>query len=285
VKIQRKINFIHLGPGKTGSKWLSKVLKKHPHIFVPGIDIYFFDRSKFYKKGLGWYHSFFKDSNETHTAIGELSHDYIHSEIAAKRIKKYNPDIKLIITLRNPADLCNSIYHGIKISGFDSETSSNVYGKSYEESLESNTELLKFGLYAKKISFYIENFKREDILILNYDELIIDKKEYLKKIFDFLNVENLEDLANTPAFNVSKNPRIKILGIIAKKTANLFRVLNLFSFLAILKNSQFIKDVLFKENIKKLSEKSRKKIVRKYFIDDIKQLEKKSNLDLHNWYQ
>ena len=54
----KKPNFIYIGPPKTGSKWITKVLKSHPEVFVSGIDMYFFDRDTNYSKGFDWYKAF-----------------------------------------------------------------------------------------------------------------------------------------------------------------------------------------------------------------------------------
>lgn len=280
----KKINFLHIGPGRTGTKWLSKVLNEHPKIFVPEIDIYFFDRNEIFMKGESWYHAFFKKASDSHEAIGELSHDYLYSEIASKRIKDYNSDMKIIVTLRNPADLCYSIYNRVKNSGFDSKTNSNIIGDSFEESMEINNELLKFGLLSKNLNFYLERFDKKNILILDFDELIHDKNKYLKKIFSFLNVNHIEELSNVPIFNKSRSVRTEIIGIIAKKGSNLLRSLDLLKFLSILKNSRFINNIVYRKEIKPLSEKSREYFIKKYFINDIKLLEEKTQINLSKWY-
>ena len=98
-----KPNFLHIGPGRTGSKWLHKVMQAHPEIYVPRIaDLYFFDRIENYRKGNNWYLEYFGHVNPViHKAVGELSHDYLSSADAAKRIFKFNPEMKLLITVRN----------------------------------------------------------------------------------------------------------------------------------------------------------------------------------------
>ena len=63
------------------------MFRQHPDCYVPPIaDPYFFDKN--YGRGLDWYFKLFADAPPTALAIGEFSHDYIHSPEAAERIAR-----------------------------------------------------------------------------------------------------------------------------------------------------------------------------------------------------
>jgi len=269
-------NFLFIGAGKTGSKWLTKILKAHPQVFVASIDMYFFDRDINYSRGLSWYKSFFLNAKNSHIAVGELSHDYLYSKPAAKRIYKYNKDMKLIINIRNPVDLCFSTHNA--------EYNGGLTDLTFNDAMTLNDDLISQGKYYENINFYLQYFDRKNILILKYDELVNNKYEFIRNIFEFLNVINIKELGDIPAYNTAKKPRIKILGVIAKKSANLLRKFNLLSALSFFKNNSFVKKLFFtkkKSNI--LSADDKKKLI-KYFIDDIKKTEKLTGLNLKNWY-
>ena len=71
----------------------------------------------------------------------------------------------------------------------------------------------------------------------------------MEKIYNFLGVSNLPELANIPEYNTAKKEsRLKILGILAKASANLLRKMNLLSLLRVLKNDILTK-ILFKNRI------------------------------------
>ena len=52
-------NFLHLGPGKSGSSWLHETLALHPEVYLSEAkDLYFF--SRYYDRGVDWYRKQFR---------------------------------------------------------------------------------------------------------------------------------------------------------------------------------------------------------------------------------
>ena len=150
-------NFIYIGPPKTASKWITRVLSSHPQIFVSQIDMYFFDRYENYQKGYSWYSNFFKGVKKDHIAVGELSHDYIYSADAAKRIYKFNKDIKIIVNLRNPIDLCFSVYKAMIKYG---EVSMSFSEAMIKKEKTHGIELMEYGKYYDNIINYLDLFDK-----------------------------------------------------------------------------------------------------------------------------
>lgn len=278
----KKPNFLYIGPPKTASKWISKVLQSHPEIYVPGIDMYYFDRDENYHKGENWYLKFFKDATDQHKAIGELSHDYIYSPAAAKRIYEFNPDIKIIINLRNPVDLSFSVYKAMIKYG---QTSSSFRNAMINGEITSGTALMDFGKYYDNINEYLKFFNKKNILFLNYDNLINDKINFMKQIYDFLDVTNLTELSNIPKYNTAKDSRFIILGILAKASANFLRKINLLSLLRFFKNNTILKRILFKKSAKNEIDIKDRLFFSKNYTKDLKKIESLANLNLSNWYK
>ena len=277
----KKPNFIYIGPPKTGSKWITRVLKSHPKVFVSGIDMYFFDRDTNYSKGIDWYKAFFNKASDSHFAVGELSHDYIYSSNAAKRIAHFNKEMKIIINLRNPVDLCFSVYKAMIKYG---ETSSSYRNAMLNKEKTHGKELMDYGEYYDNIVHYTNLFDRKNILYLKYDDLVNDKQLFMKKIYNFLGVNNLPELANIPEYNTAKESRLKIFGILAKACANLLRKMNLLSLLRILKNSNILTKFLFKDRISNSLDKNDKIFFKKFYTEDLKKVEKLTGLNLSDWY-
>lgn len=278
----KRPNFLYIGPPKTASKWITKVLSAHPKIFVSGIDMYFFDRDENFDKGYSWYDNFFKKASSDHLAIGELSHDYIYSSEAAKRIFKFNKDMKIIINLRHPVDLCFSVYKAMIKYG---EITSSFHDAMMKGEKTLGIALMDYGKYYDNISNYTSLFDKKNILFLNYDELINDKYNFMKQIYDFLGVDNFPEIANIPKYNTAKESRIKILGTMAKLGANFLRKINLLFLLKILKNSSLLKKILFKKRTNNLLQEDEKYYFVKFFLEDLKKTEKLTNLNLSNWYK
>ena len=71
---QKKIDFLVIGNYRAGTSWLQKIFKMHSQIFVPDEkELFYF--SRYYDRGIEWYHSFFKNSNKN-KVIGEICPSY-----------------------------------------------------------------------------------------------------------------------------------------------------------------------------------------------------------------
>lgn len=99
---------------RAGTTALSAYLKNHPNIFISPMKepCYFdFDFTKKNKLNLEKYLLLFKEADpKIHSAVGEASPTYLHSECAVSEILKFNPDAKFIAILRNPIDLLISLH-------------------------------------------------------------------------------------------------------------------------------------------------------------------------------
>ena len=71
--------------------------------------MYFFDRDTNYSKGFDWYKAFLIKRQILILLWENYLSDYIYSSNAAQRIAHFNKDMKIIINLRNPVDLCFGI--------------------------------------------------------------------------------------------------------------------------------------------------------------------------------
>ena len=62
-------NFLHLGPGKSGSSWLHETLTLHPEVYLSEAkDLYFF--SRYYDRGVDWYRKQFRSAQPSDRIVG-----------------------------------------------------------------------------------------------------------------------------------------------------------------------------------------------------------------------
>ena len=90
---------------------MNDYLSQHPEVFVPGIkEVHFFGSDLHFTKGAlrdeGAYRALFAGATEPRR--GEASVWYLYSRTAAKEIHAFSPDAKVIVMLRNPADMLYS---------------------------------------------------------------------------------------------------------------------------------------------------------------------------------
>jgi len=188
MKDKFQIDFLGIGAPKAGTTWLGKCLEEHPQICFPSEkEINFFNKNDFYyikkkfvnyNKGFNWYKKFFNNCSQGQIS-GEFSVTYLYDKEAPKLIYKHNPNVKIIIILRNPTDFFYSHYVHAKY----------VYDlPSINKLIDS--EFIKYGFYSSYIRNYFKIFARDQILILLYDELAKNPKNLLKKVYNFLNVND-----------------------------------------------------------------------------------------------
>src|SRR5574338_133116 len=99
------ISYCIIDSERCGTSSLYSYITRHPMV-VPALqkETDFFDR--YYKNGFDWYNTHFKDNVFT----GEATPSYFWNPHAPKRMKEYNPNLKIILILRNPVDMAYSKY-------------------------------------------------------------------------------------------------------------------------------------------------------------------------------
>src|SRR5690349_3413105 len=101
-----RVDFIVAGVQKAGTTALHYFLAKHPHIALPRDQaLHFFDKEEHFQKTPDYriLHGNFNPGWRWQIA-GEVTADYVYYTPALERIARYNPEMKLIISLRNPTD-------------------------------------------------------------------------------------------------------------------------------------------------------------------------------------
>src|SRR5436853_6149268 len=103
-KIDR-VDFVVAGVQKAGTTALHYFIAKHPHIALPRDQaLHFFDKEENFR-GEPDYNILLGnfDPARRWQIAGEVTSDYAYWKPAMERIARYNPRMKIIISLRNPA--------------------------------------------------------------------------------------------------------------------------------------------------------------------------------------
>ena len=233
-------NFLYIGIARAGSTWLFEALKSHPEIFVPPAkDLYFFD--KHYDKGLDWYFGFFSGATEAR-AIGEMSHDYYFSEVAAKRIKKDLPDAKIICCLREPVDRLRSGYAYNQTTDLDDTV-------SLEDYIDRPGIRRQYD-YHRHVKLYFDLFGREKVLVVFYEDLKSDPDSFIQSVYSFLGVdETFTPPLLNERVNAARDARSGWLALFAYRVALLLRGLGMANFIGRIKQSPLINRILYQAKV------------------------------------
>jgi hypothetical protein len=175
-------NFIYIGPDKAGSSWLHEVLGRHPQVFLtPAKGLYFFDR--YPERGLEWYVGQFDAALPSHLVRGEVCQDYLAHPDAAERMARSLPEVKLMVTLRDPAERAFSSYLHMIRSGWSTGT--------FLEAIDSYPELVEHGRYATQLERFTSRFGRDAVHVAVFDDLEADPQAFLDATTTWLGIERM----------------------------------------------------------------------------------------------
>lgn len=271
-------NFLYIGPDKSGSTWMYRMLQQHPECHVPRVkDIYFFDRH--YGRGLDWYASFFQHAPEDARAIGELSHDYLFSADAAARILRDLPGVRLFTSLRNPVERSFSQYLYMVRSG--------MTRGPFEEAVHQFPEIIDNSMYHRHLVRYAELFEPSRLAVFLFDELVLDPRGFGRRMFDYLGLAADVELDFDRTVLPASRPRSARLARLAKEGANWTRRLGLPGLVGAVKGSyaaQWLYAPYEKSDRPSLSPDERRRLV-DVFRPDLEQLETLIRRDLGQWMQ
>src|SRR5713226_2100446 len=197
-------DFIIGGAPRSGTTWLYGLLDRHPDVYMARPvtpEPKFFLVDQIYEKGLAYYaETWFAAAGERQLA-GEKSTDYLESAPAARRIACDLPHVKLVFILREPAERAYSNYLWTRMNGLETEDFATAL--RLEEQRERDlTDRLKFarpfsyfsrGLYADLLTPYFEQFPRDQILVLRFEDVAACPTVVAERLHRFLGVSARPD--------------------------------------------------------------------------------------------
>lgn len=174
-----KLDFIGIGVQRSATTWLFECLREHPDIRGPvgeiNKELDFFNHN--YAIGYAWYHQWFEFGP---WKTGEYSVLYFHDKCVPERIYRYNPNAKLLLSLRNPIDRAFSQHkHEVQRNRLPKE----LY--NFWDALEQNPSYIEQGRYATHLERYLEFFDRNQIFIMLFDDIYSRPSDVLRDLFSF----------------------------------------------------------------------------------------------------
>jgi hypothetical protein len=205
-------DFIIFGVSRSGTTSLYQYLARHPNIEPCVVkEPRFFDM--YYERGVNWYKMNFASKWQKFISTkikhkkfitGEASGAYLQNPHAPKRIYNLNPNMKLILLLRNPVDRAFSHYirkmkNGSEKLSFEEvidQEQSRIEGE--QEKMEKNEKYysttyhslayITTGLYAIRLKRWLKYFSMNQILVLENGEFSRDPEKIYNQATEFLNL-------------------------------------------------------------------------------------------------
>ncbi|MGK7918716.1 MAG: sulfotransferase domain-containing protein, partial [Trichodesmium sp.] len=203
VNLPQEPNFLIIGAQKCGVNYLHKYLFQHPQVAAPQQpSLHFFDLN--FHQGINWYQDKFPNTKDSKFITGESTPYYLFHPLVPERVYNLYPHIKLIFILRNPIDRAIQHYqHEIKL-GYETLSFSEAISQEdhrlegeVEKIIETETycsfnhqhyTYLSRGKYIEQLENWMKFFPREQLLILQTEELLEHPQATMNKVFDFLNL-------------------------------------------------------------------------------------------------
>lgn len=230
----RKADFIIVGAPKCGTTALWKYLSSHPQIFMQrekephffGSDL----KSKRFQRNPDIYFGGFDEAAENQKT-GEASVWYLYSKNAASEIWQCNPETKIIIMLREPIAMLQSLHSQLIYSGHEVITDfcqAVLHNIRYRAKLRrrlfdniNGIPYLDIARYSEQVARYLDTFGRGHVMVLLYEEFFSYISSEYSKVLRFLCV----DTNHQPEFKVL-NPRRRVkhphLQVIANSSVGRF---------------------------------------------------------------
>lgn len=204
----KEVNFFCIGAQKAGTTLLHDILIQHQDIYLPPKkEAHFFDVNERYSKGLSYYYETFFNTYSGEKLIGNINPNLqIENRSLDRIIDCFGTDVKIIFLLRNPVKRAYSHYLMSRKRGLENlsflealkDETKRIENpkkhKDYETQELGHFEknhlgYIKRSLYAEKIEYLYNNFSKENIKIVLFENLVSKKEETISDILDFLKVQ------------------------------------------------------------------------------------------------
>ena len=202
-------NFIIIGAAKCGTTSLYHYLAQHPDVYMSPIkETNHYCGEENLNDGAPAirdaeaYAALFSRANGQ-GAIGEASPKYLNSASAPGRIHADLPRVRLIASLRNPAERAYSSYLGRARDG-------HVMG-NVEEALQPGEYSFDTSFYFPRLQRYFRRFARQQLKIILFDDLIARPRQTLRDLCAFLDIDPDVPIDTAQHHNPALSPRFAAL--------------------------------------------------------------------------
>jgi hypothetical protein len=209
------LEFVGVGPQRTGTTWLYECLREHPQLCFPqGVkETSFFDER--FNTGWSWYESHFLHRRDGQLC-SEIAATYFDIPEAAERICDHNPKCRVIITLRDPVARSFSLYlHHRKKGRLTCD---------FREAVKKMPRIIDSSHYRIHVDRWRKIFGSDQVLVILLDDIASSPDSVLKRTFEFIGVEEVPlSTKAREAVNVASLPASQALASAATRGADWLR--------------------------------------------------------------
>lgn len=216
----RRVDFLIVGAQRAGTTALATLLARRPDIcLMPGKEAHLFDRDAIHAESrlqeFRPYHDLFANYRPGQI-VGEATPTYMFFPDVAARIRDYNPEMKLIVLLRNPADRAYSHYILERRRGrerlpfwlairLERRRLRRGQRRGSRNALVHHTYVRR-GQYRHQMERLLEHFPSEQVRVVLNEDLAENPAEVLQTICCFLGAREAEPIEAERVFEQTYAP-------------------------------------------------------------------------------
>jgi len=217
----RSPTFCLIGAPRTGTTTMYRALADHPRIYMTSTKepFYFCDDLEGMSQARDEtaYGRLFDGVTPGHLASGEASVWYLYSRSAPVRLRDYNPDVKLLVHVRNPLEVVESLHAMNYFVGWEDEPDLET-AVGLEEARMRGERLPRFSpnplvlqytraaRLGEQLTHWQSIFPPSHFLITVFDDLVKDTTDVYRSTLRFLDVPD-DGRTSFPRANVRRSPR------------------------------------------------------------------------------
>jgi hypothetical protein len=219
-------NFLIIGCQKAGTTSLAANLGRQPGIYVAPTETGFFIRNSGHSRS--WYRSFFPTTGEIEkeriVAVGEKGPDYLVFPQVPAMVRRFDPEMKLLLILRDPVERALSHYFHEHDGGYEPfafgeaiDAEPDRLAGEYDRMLAYpeyfSTSFLRYsyltrGRYIEHIERWLQFFPREQLHVILLDDLMADPSGTLSATCAFVGAHDEVEAPDPQVRNTRSYPEM-----------------------------------------------------------------------------
>ena len=200
----KKLDFVIVGAQKCGTTALSTFLSEHADILMSDPkEVHAFDQPEVRDGDMQLVRSKYQEafSNELRDQmlLGEATPVYIYFTDIAQKLAEYNPDLKIIVLLRDPvaraySHYCMECERGDETLPFPIALLMEKWRLTRDKdpyaprSATRHWSYLARGKYSQQLSELYAHFRPSQVLVIRSDALRFEHQKTMRRVFGFLGV-------------------------------------------------------------------------------------------------
>jgi len=217
----RRPNLFIVGAPKCGTTALAHYLGSHPDVFMtrrPKEPFHFSSdlhpNSRFRDEAdyLGLF------AQTSARVRGEASTWYLYSQVAAPRIRSFDPDARLIVMFRNPVEMLPSLHAQFRWNEMESEADfARAWRLQDERPQRRFLQYRAVASFGEQLERLYSVFPREQVHVVFMQDLRADTLSVYRRTLEFLGLED-DGRETFEVVNARKAPRSRLLHRVVRNT-------------------------------------------------------------------